>query len=125
MVAAAGVPLSNPPGLKVTLAGNVPVLLNEDAGEPPAVIWKLPATPIVNVTVLTLVMCGGLVTGLIVMLKFWVVLPAVLVTLTAPVKVPVAVGVPLITPALLKLSPVGSVLAVTKLKVGAGEPIAV
>jgi hypothetical protein len=123
-VAAAGVPLSDPPALKVTLAGNAPVLLNAEAGEPLAVIWKLPATPMVKVTVFVLVMCGGLVTALIVMLKFWVAFPAVFRALTVPVKVPVAVGVPVIAPPALKLSPVGNAPALT-LKVGAGEPIAV
>jgi hypothetical protein len=100
-------------------------LLKLDPGEPLAVIWKLPATPTVKVTVFALVICGGLVTGLMVMLKFWVTLPAVFAAFTAPVKVPVTVGVPLMTPALLKLRPVGNVLAVTKLKAGAGEPLAV
>ena len=104
--------------------GNAPVLLNDEAGDPLAVIWKLPATPTVKVTVLVLVICGGLVTGLIVMLKFWVALPAVFSAFTVPVKVPVAVGVPVIAPALLKVSPVGNAPALT-LKVGAGEPLAV
>ena len=54
-----------------------------------------------------------------VMLKFWVTLPTVLVVFTVPVKVPVAVGVPVMAPALLKVSPVGSAPADT-VKVGAG-----
>ena len=119
---AAGVPLSRPPELKVTLAGKVPVLLNADPGEPLAVNWKLPATPTVNVTVFALVIWGGLVTALIVMLKFWVALPTVFNAFTVPVNVPVAVGVPVIAPALLKVSPVGNPPALT-LKVGAGEPV--
>jgi hypothetical protein len=76
------------------------------------------------VTAFALVMCGGLVTALIVMLKFWVAFPAVFKALTVPVKGPVAVGVPLITPALLRVSPVGNPPTVT-LKLGAGEPVAV
>ena len=53
------------------------------------------------------------------MLKFWVALGAVpLLAVTVPVKVPAVVGVPLITPAALKLNPVGNAPAVT-LNVGA------
>ena len=58
------------------------------------------------------------------MLKFWVVVPAVLEAVTVPVKTPVAVGVPVMAPALLRLSPVGRLPAVTA-KVGVGEPVAV
>ena len=62
-------------------------------------------------------MVGG--GGAMVMLKFWVALGAVpLLAVTVPVKVPTVVGVPLITPAALKLNPVGNAPAVT-LNVGA------
>ena len=58
-----------------------------------------------------------------VMLKFCVAAGAVpFVAVTVPVKVPLAVGVPLIAPAPLSVSPAGSAPAVT-LKVGA--PVAV
>ena len=53
------------------------------------------------------------------MLKFCVALGAVpFVAVTVPLKVPAVVGVPLITPAELKLKPGGRLPAVT-LKVGA------
>ena len=57
------------------------------------------------------------------MLKFCVALGAVpLVAVTVPLNVPAVVGVPLITPAELKLNPGGRLPAVT-LKVG--EPVEV
>ncbi len=62
---------------------------------------------------------GGGPAAEIVMLKFCVALGAVpLVAVTVPLKVPAVVGVPLITPAELKLNPGGRLPAVT-LKVGA------
>ena len=45
-----------------------------------------------------------------------------LLAVTVPVNVPATVGVPLITPALFMLRPVGSAPDVT-LKVGVGEPV--
>ena len=61
---------------------------------------------------------GGGPPAEIVMLKFCVASGAVpLVAVTVPLKVPAAVGVPLITPAELKLNPGGRLPAVT-LKVG-------
>ena len=59
------------------------------------------------------------------MLKFCVAAgPTPLLAVTVPVKVPTAVGVPEITPPVLRLSPVGNAPEVT-VKVGAGEPVAV
>jgi hypothetical protein len=68
-----------------------------------------------------LVKAGG---SLTVMLKFCVAVPAVLVAVTVPVKFPFALGVPLMTPAVYIVSPVGKPPAVT-LNVGAGAPLAV
>ena len=47
-----------------------------------------------------------------------------LLAVTVPVKVPLVFGVPLITPAGLKVRPVGNPPTVT-LKVGGGDPLAV
>ena len=59
------------------------------------------------------------------MLKFCVATGSTpLLAVIVPVKVPSVFGVPLITPALLKLRPVGKPPAVT-LKVTVGEPLAV
>jgi hypothetical protein len=59
-VPAAGVPLNTPvDALKVTPFGNAPDSLSVDAGNPPAVIVKLPAVPTVNVALLALVIAGG------------------------------------------------------------------
>ena len=66
---------------------------------------------------------GGGATADITMLKFCVASGAVpLVAVTVPLKVPTVVGVPLMTPAALKLNPGGRLPAVT-LKVG--EPVEV
>ena len=66
---------------------------------------------------------GGGPTAEIVMLKFCVASGALpLVAVTVPANVPTVVGVPLITPAELKLNPGGRLPAVT-LKVG--EPVEV
>ena len=51
-------------------------------------------------------------------------MPTVLVAFTVPENVPIAVGVPVMAPALLKVSPVGSAPEDT-VKVGAGVPLAV
>jgi hypothetical protein len=58
-VAPAGVPLSRPPEVSVTPEGKVPVSLKVGAGEPVAVIVKLPATPTVNVVAFALVIAGA------------------------------------------------------------------
>ena len=63
----------------------------------------------------------GVATAPMVMLKFCVALGAVpFAAVVVPLKVPTVVGVPLITPAALKLNPGGKLPAVT-LKVG--EPV--
>ena len=63
----------------------------------------------------------GIATAPIVMLKFCVALGAVpFAAVVVPLKVPVVVGVPLITPPALKLNPGGKAFAGT-LKVG--EPV--
>jgi hypothetical protein len=43
-----GVPDSRPEVLRVTPLGSAPVSVNEDAGKPLAVTWKLPEVPITN-----------------------------------------------------------------------------
>ena len=58
------------------------------------------------------------------MLKFCVVVPAALEAVTVPVYAPATDGVPVMAPAVLRLSPVGRLPAVTA-KVGVGEPVAV
>ena len=59
--------------------------------------------------------------GPIVMLNAWVASGALpLVAVTVPVKVPLLTGVPLMTPAELKLNPVGKAPAVT---LNVGEPV--
>jgi hypothetical protein len=59
------------------------------------------------------------------MLKFCVATGATpLLAVTVPVNVPFVFGVPLMTPAALKVNPVGNPPTVT-LNVGAGEPLAV
>ena len=59
------------------------------------------------------------------MLKFCVAAePTPLLAVTVPVKAPAVVGVPEITPAVLKLKPFGNAPEVT-LKVGAGNPVVV
>src|SRR5438045_7986805 len=64
-------------------------------------------------------------TSVTVMLKSCVATGATpLLAVTVPVKVPFVFGVPLMTPAALKVRPVGNPPAVTR-KVGAGEPLAV
>ena len=68
-----------------------------------------------------MVKAGG---SLIVILKSCVAVPAVFVAVTVPVKFPFAVGVPLMTPAVSIVTPVGKPPAVTA-KVGAGAPLAV
>lgn len=60
---------------------------------------------------------------MIVILKLCGTVPAVLVAVIVPVKVPTALGVPVMAPALLKLKPVGKAPAVTE-NVGAGKPVA-
>ena len=62
-------------------------------------------------------------TSLITMLNAWSEVPATLVAVTVPLKVPVALGVPESTPAGLRVNPVGKGSLV--LKVGAGDPVAV
>ena len=57
--------------------------------------------------------------------KAWAALePALLLAVTDPVKVPIAVGVPEITPADESASPAGNAPALTE-NVGAGYPLAV
>lgn len=63
-------------------------------------------------------------TWLIVMLKFCVTVPAALVAVVVPVKVPNALGVPVMVPSVLIVNPVGRAPAVTE-KVGAGVPLPV
>ncbi len=68
----------------------------------------------------TLVITGAAEAGLIVMEKFWVATGLTpLVAVTVPVNAPLLVGVPEITPAVLKLKPVGKLPEVT-LNVGTG-----
>ena len=62
---------------------------------------------------------GGCV---MVMVKFCVAVPTEFVAVTVPVNVPVAFGFPLITPALLIVSPPGNAPLVT-LSVGVGDPV--
>ena len=57
-------------------------------------------------------------------LKLCVSVPSVLLAVTSPVKVPTAVGVPVMAPLLSSVKPSGKAPEVT-LKVGAGEPLAV
>lgn len=77
-------------------------------GVPVAVTVNDPAVPATNVTLLALVIAGAWLT---VMLSAFVALcgPPMLVSVTLTVKfdVPTVVGVPLITPALLNVSPAG------------------
>ena len=72
-----------------------------------------------------MVIAGAVGVGLMVMLKFWVASGTIpLVAVTVPLNVPSAVGVPEITPAALRVKPVGKAPTVT-LKVGVGTPVKV
>ncbi len=72
-----------------------------------------------------LVIAGATGAGLTVIEKFWVAAGLTpLLAVTVPVKVPLLVGLPEMTPAELKLNPGGRLPDVT-LKVGAGVPLAV
>ena len=108
--------------VKVTPVGRVPVIERVGIGEPVAVTVNAPAVPSVKLVLLALVMMGA---SLIVMLKFCVASGKTpLVAVTTPAKVPRAVGVPEITPADDRVSPVGSEPVVTEKVIGA-VPVAV
>src|ERR1017187_8253309 len=116
---AVGVPLKTP-ALKVTPAGSAPDSVIVGAGNPVAVTVNDPAAPSVNVVLLALVMAGAC---LMVSVKFCTALgktPFDAVNVIG--NVPLAVGVPLKTPA-LKVTPLGS--APDSVMVGAGDPTAV
>jgi hypothetical protein len=116
---AVGVPLKTP-ALNVTPAGSAPDSVIVGAGNPVAVTVNEPAAPSVNVVLLALVMIGAWLT---VNVKFCTALgkmPFDAVNVIG--NVPLAVGVPLRTPA-LNVTPVGS--APDSAIVGAGNPVAV
>ena len=89
-----------------------------DAGAVKLIVaWRLPAIPV------PIVGAPGTVPA-IVMEKLCVAVPAVLVAVITPAKVPATLGVPVIAPPELNVRPVGSAPLVT-LNVGAGDPLAV
>jgi len=127
---AAGVPESTPAVVKVTPEGRAPVSVKVGAGEPVAVTVKVPAEPAVKVVLLALVMAGAWLT---VKVNFCVAaVPTPFEALMQMVKDPALAGVPERRPAVLKVTPLGSVegtqapapKAVLE-KVGAGTPEAV
>ena len=108
---AVGVPLRTP-ALKVTPVGSAPDAVTVGAGNPVAVTVNEPATPSANVVLLALVIAGASLTVMLraaLAVAFDGVCESVTVTLklTGPVAGPL--GVPEITPALLKLKPAGKV----------------
>ena len=121
----AGVPLSTPVDpLNETPVGSAPLPPRVGVGKPVAVTVKVPAFPTANVVLLALVIVGAWKT---VSAKPCVPfgatpLLAVMVMLYVP-PVPAA-GVPLSTPAALRLTPLGSVPASVKV-IAVGKPEAV
>jgi hypothetical protein len=117
----AGVPLSTPAALKVTPLGRVPISLKAGAGKPVAVAVKDPGEFTVNEALFALVIAGAWPT---VRVKPWLAFGETpLLAVIVMAKFPVTVGVPLSTPAEVKVTPLGR--APISLKVGAGNPVAV
>ena len=118
---AGGVPLRTPLVVSVSQIGSVLEVLKFGKGEPLAVSVKVPWLPAVKVVAATLVKAGISPTKSV---KVWVALaPTPFVATMFSVKGPLCSGVPLSKPALVKVTPVGRVLAV--LKLGVGKPLAV
>jgi len=107
--------------LKVTPAGSVPVSLSAGAGVPVAVTVNIPAVPTVKVVLVELVIAGAWFTVSVKLCVAFGSVPFAAVTVIG--KVPLTVGVPLSTPAVLNVTPAGS--APVSLNVGAGVPVAV
>ena len=121
---AVAVPLSTPVvGLSVMPAGNAPVSLKVGAGKPVAVTVNDPAWLTMKPALLALVMADAWLT---INVKLCVALgetPFAAVMVMGYVPPVFAAGVPLRTPAALRVTPLGS--APVSLKVGAGKPVAV
>ena len=108
--------------MKVTPLGSVPLSLSVGVGVPVAVTVKVPAVPTTNEVLVALVMAADWFT---VSVKLCVGAPAVFVAFRVigyepPVP---AAGVPLNNPAVLSVTPLGSVPV--SVNVGAGYPLAV
>jgi uncharacterized membrane protein len=119
-VFAVGVPLSVPPGARVTPAGSVPVSLKLGAGNPVAVTGNELLLPTVNVVAAALVTAGA---WSIVNVKLWVAFAPtpLLAVMAMGYEPPVfAAAVPPSTPAGERVTPAGS--APLSLNVGAGNP---
>ena len=102
---------------RVTPVGSVPVSVKVGAGKPEAVTVKVPAVPSVKVVSAAEVITGAAST---VRVKAWVAgVPTPLLAVRVIGKVPLAVGVPESTPAVDRVTPVGSVPV--SVKVGAGN----
>ena len=107
----------------MTPVGRAPVSLNVGAGEPLAVTVNVPAAPTANVVWFALVIAAPCTT---VKVKLWMELGAIplLAMMLIGYEPPVpAAGVPVNTPKLLKVTPLGR--APDSLNVGDGVPRAV
>ena len=113
-----GVPVSTPAPVRLKPLGRVPVVtLKVGNGKPvPVTVKAGPAVPTVKVALAALVMVGAWPT---VSVKVCVALvPTPLLATMLRLKVPLCSGVPLSEPALVSVTPVGSVLEVLKLAAG-------
>ena len=118
-----GVPESTPLVLSVTPLGRAPDSENVGAGKPVAVTVNEPAVPTVNVVLFVLVIAGAWLTvnvKLCVAFGETPLFAVIVMTYVPPVP---AAGVPERTPALLSVTPLGSVPV--SVNVGAGVPVAV
>ena len=119
--AAVGVPEITPAGLSVKPAGKLPAETSQViVASPVAASVALYALPSVALDKAVVVIVGAVpIVGSTVMLKLAVSLPPVFVALTVKLYVPIAVGVPEITPAGLSVKPTGKLPAVISQVIGA------
>ena len=117
---AGGLPLRTPLVVSVSQLGSELEVLKFGKGKPVAVRVKLPRVPAVKVVAATLKKCG--ISSTISVKVRVALVPTPFVATMFSVKVPLCSGVPLSKPALVKVTPVGRVLAV--LKLGVGYPLA-
>ena len=128
VAAAVGVPERIPVGLKVRPAGKVPVPRLHVYGAVPPVAAKItlyafPTVPAGSGDVVVIATGGRLITSVAASVAVCAGLPES-VAVIVNVLVPAAVGVPAMTPAVLRLRPAGKVPAVTVQVIGVVPPVA-
>jgi hypothetical protein len=121
---AVGVPLSAPAALKLNPAGSIPALTDHVYGVVPPLatnVWEYATLTVLEGIAAVVMAIVGLITT---EYEVVAVLLALSAALMVKLKVPDAVGVPLKTPAELKLNPAGSVPALTDHVYGVVPPLA-